>query len=110
MGLSQNGTSLIQAVAYNFDANISSQNGLVYPGPCNVDDPSEPQEQTDEPEQETITCLTKSEINEDILPGIPVQWYCGPQKPDMPPEKSTQSPLPLKILVCQQIAVQRAQC
>ena len=60
-------------------------------------------------EQQTITCLTKSEMKEDILLDIPVQRYDGPHKPDMPVEKSTHSPLPLRILVSQQISIQRAQ-
>ena len=48
-------------------------------------------------------------MKEDILLDIPVQRYDGPHKPDMPVEKSTHSPLPLRILVSQQISIQRAQ-
>ena len=69
MGLTKNG-GLIQSVADNFDANISSHNGLVYSCPCDSDDPSAAGPGTN-------IRAEISEMKEDILLDIPVQRYDG---------------------------------
>ena len=51
---------------------------------------------------------TKPEMSDDVYPDVPMQRYQGPQTPQMPPNKTTQSPLPLKVLTKQYISVQRA--
>ena len=94
-------------MADNFDANIYSQNGLVYSCPCDSDDPGAAGPGANI-RAANNHCLKTSEMKEDILLDIPVQRY-GPQKPDMPVEKSTHPPLALRIFASQQISIQRAQ-
>jgi hypothetical protein len=45
----------------------------------------------------TIKRLKKDEMKDEILPEVPVQRYRGPQKPDMPANMASRSPLPLKV-------------
>lgn len=44
-------------------------------------------------------------MTDEVLPDIPVQRYTGPKKPEMLAEVATKSPLSLKVLVRQHIAV-----
>ena len=47
----------------------------------------------------------KNEMSEEVLPDVPVQRYRGPHKPEIPAHTATRTPLPLKVLVQQQIYV-----
>ena len=111
MGLSTNNKCFIQAVADNFDANISSQNGLqsTHALAILMTQVKGDHEETDTPVHATIPRLDKSEMKDDVLPDIPVQRYEGPPKPNMPANDAKHSPLPLRILARQHISTQRAQ-
>ena len=50
----------------------------------------------------------KNKMSEEVLPDVPVQRYRGPHKPEMPVDTATRTPLPLKVLVLQQISVSGA--
>ena len=47
-------------------------------------------------------------MSEEVLADVPVQRYRGPHKPEIPADTSTRIPLPLKVLVQQQMSVSRA--
>jgi len=109
-GITDSSVGLVQAVADNFDANISSQNGLksthalallitqVQPDPTNEDSESDCK----------IKRLKKVEMKNEIPPDIPVQVYAGPKKPDMPELEAKRSVLPLKVLAQREVALRRA--
>ena len=50
----------------------------------------------------------KIKMSEEVLPDVPVQRYREPHKPEMPAATATRTPLPLKVLVQQQMYVSRA--
>ena len=50
----------------------------------------------------------KNEMPEEVLPDVPVQRYRGPHKPEMPADTAIRTPVPLKVLVQQEISVSRA--
>jgi hypothetical protein len=56
----------------------------------------------------TMKRLKRDEMKDEILPEVPVQRYRGPQKPDMPANLASRSPLPLKVLARELISVSRA--
>ena len=110
MGISAVNDSFIQAVADNFDANISSQNGLKSTHSVALL-LTQPKEVNDKPQAkgETIKRIHKDAMKEPVAPDIPVYRYEKPKKPDMPPSIVQRTPLPLKIIASQNISVHRAQ-
>ena len=86
----------MQCVVDNFNANISSQNGLQSTHVHSILLTQPHKEQNDETTY--IRRNGKEEMSQEILPDIPVQRYRGPSKPEMPYSVSTKSPLPLKVL------------
>ena len=75
----------MQAVEDTFSANISSQNGLLSTHALtmlltqnqpNVNDSSD--------EEETIPRIKKCDMKDDVTLDIPIKFYIGPKKPDMP--------------------------
>ena len=109
-GISNSDLGLVQTVADNFDANISSQNGIQSTHALVI---LLTQMQTHKSlgncgTSNTITRLKKDEMKDEIIPDVPIQRYRGPQKPDMPANLARRSPLPLKILTQKFISVSRA--
>ena len=76
---------LVQALADNFDTEISSQNGkmqthslaLIMTQPCNGNETSE---------EGTFVTLKKAEIKDSSLLNTIIQHYTGPKKPKIPPD------------------------
>jgi hypothetical protein len=104
---------LVQAVADNFDANISSQNGLRSTHALALlltqnRTLSESSAVCDKEENITIKRLKKTEMKNALKSDIPVQSYKGPKKPDMPELEAKRSILPLKVLAQQNIVLRRA--
>ena len=96
-------------MADNFDANISSANGLNSSHALAIllTQP-QPDELTNQQDSSTIKRLKKVEMSESILPDIHIHKYEGPKKPEMPRDAALHSPLPLRIIVSQVISLQRA--
>ena len=82
LGISSTGGGLIQAVADNFDANISSANGLesTHALAILLTQP-QPEEHINQQDSSTIKRLKKVKMSENILPDIPIHEYEGPKKP-----------------------------
>ena len=102
------GTKLVQAVADNFDANISSQNGLRSTHALALL-LTQPQSTVDVSSQDhpTIRRIKKEEMKDDTIPDIQIQRFIGPKKPEMPFSEVNQSPLPLRVLVSQLLSKER---
>ena len=96
-------------MADNFDANISSANGLksTHALAILLTQP-QPDEHIIQQDSSTIKRLKKVEMSENILPDIPIHEYEGPKKPEMPKDAALHSPLPLRVIVSQVISLQRA--
>ena len=107
MGIRPGSECLVQCVADNFDANISSQNGLQSTHALAILLTQPHKEQNHETTY--IRRIGKEELSQEILPDIPVQRHRGPSKPEMPYSASTKSPLPLKVLASQIISASRAE-
>ena len=114
-GISSSNDGLVQTVADNFDANISSQNGLCSTHALallvtqNKSRDGDPLDKDFEKPNPTIRRLRKEDMKQDIIPNIPVYSYHGPKKPAMPPKEAKRTVLPLRLLVQQSISVQHAQ-
>ena len=110
-GIEQASDGLIQAVADNFDADISSQNGKLatHSLAMLITQPAR-----DAPDNEengegcSIRRISKSEMSAPIDFEIPVQRYQGPKIVPMPPTCASKSVLPLKVLCSAAIAERRA--
>ena len=107
-GLKECSSGLVQTIADNFDANISSQNGLQSTHALAILVTQIQQGERSDLESTNIRRLQKEEMSEEVMPEIPVQRYRGPSKPEMPANLATRSPLPLKVLVAQRISAARA--
>ena len=109
LGISRSDAGLVQVVADNFDANISSPNGVqsTHALAILLTQPQQPDDQM-KYEENKIKRLKKTEMSENVLPDVPVHYYEGPKKPEMPYHAATHSPLPLSILASQRISVDRA--
>ena len=105
----QGSMGLIQAVADNFDANISSQNGkltthslaMLITQPTN-DTPDE------QHPRESIPRVSKADMSKPIDFEIRVHRYKGPKKVPMPENCSRKHVLPLKFLCSAVISERRA--
>ena len=107
-GIKDGSMGLIQVVADNFDADISSQNGksMTHSLAMLITQPTKEAANTNP--DETITRIRKSEMSQVIDFDIPVQRYQGPKKVPMPQKDSLRSVLPLKVLCSSIISAQRA--
>ena len=107
-GMDNSSNGLVQVVSDNFDATISSQNGLrsthslamllAFP-------------QTKNPAAITsgIGRLTVNEMKQPVAEDVPIERYSGPKKPQMPTKEATLTVLPLMILAHQVVLLSRAQ-
>ena len=108
-GIHQGSMGLIQAVADNFDANISSQNGkltthslaMLITQPTN-DTPDE------QHPRESIPRVSKADMSKPTDFEIRVHRYQGPKKVPMPENCSRKHVLPLKFLCSAVISERRA--
>ena len=108
-GITQGSLELIQAVAENFDAEISSHNGeittrsltMLITQPTNVSD-------DEQNTRESIPRISKSDMSREIVFEIPVQRYQGPKIIPVPDNCSKRSVLPLKILCSAILSERRA--
>ena len=106
-GINQGSLGLIQTVADNFDADISSQNGkitthslaMLITQPTNAYD-------DEQNTRESIPRISKSDMSREIDFEIPVQRYQGPKIVPMLDNGSKKSVLPLKAL-CRAILSER---
>lgn len=106
LGISAAEDGLIQAVADNFDAQISSPNGLQSTHALAIL-LTQPQKQKKIDDERQMKRLKKAEMSQE-LPDLPIIQYEGPKKPAMPDHAARCSPLPLKILAHQVISLKRA--
>ena len=108
-GISDNHTGLVQAIADNFDAAISSQNGKVSTHSLALlltqqQIKCDPQEEMDQ----TIRRIKKTNMFTSILYELRIHEYIGPKKPPMLTGTANKIILPLKIMAHTVIAKQRA--
>ena len=107
------GAGLVQAVVDNFDANISSQNGLRSTHALAV---LLTQTATCDAEHirqlpDTIPRIRKEDMAAQVDCDVPVHRYNGPKRPDIPHMKATKSVLNLTVLTVlasQVVAASRA--
>ena len=112
-GLLDHKVGIIQVMADNFDANISSPNWLnsthalaLLWTQMQANKPDDMNKETARPT--TIRRLNKNDMKEEIVHQVQVSHYNGPKKPDMPERFATHAVLPLKILASQCITLSRA--
>ena len=97
-------------MADNFDANISSQNGLRSTHALALLlTQNRISEDRTEQDKHTISRIGKNDVSAQMAPSVPVQHYHGTKKPDMPADCSKRSILPLKILAERVLVRKRAQ-
>ena len=108
MGIKESSSGLVQTIADNFDANISSQNGVQSTHALAILITQIQAEERFDFETTKIRRLRKEEMTEEVMPEVPVQRYMGPSKPEMPVNIATRSPLPLRVLASQIISASRA--
>ena len=107
-GIQSSDMGLVQAISDNFDANITSSNGLKSSHALALlmiqvcPNTEEGQEDT------TIKRLKKENVKDSTPSAIPISYYHGPKKPEMPEEVLRKCVLPLKVLAQQRILVQRS--
>lgn len=111
LGIACENTGLIQVVADNFDANISSPNGIksTHALALLVTQP-QPDSQTTSQEEHKIRRLKKAEMSESTIDEVSIHEYEGPKKPTMPTWAANQSPLPLAVLTSQVIIPSWERC
>ncbi|XP_078661436.1 uncharacterized protein LOC144905583 [Branchiostoma floridae x Branchiostoma belcheri] len=100
--------SLVQLVSDNFDAQISSQNGLLSTHSLAMLLTFVDKHGKDDGKGQTFRRIRKDEMKEQTIEDIPVQRYYGPKKPNMPSSEVNRSVLPLKVLAHQVVALERA--
>ena len=99
---------LIQGVSDNFDANLSTQNGLKQTHPLLATIILQHREQPQTEKRDPIPRLIKSELATVELNEPELKIYKGQQKPSMPHSCAQRGVLPLKILCSQVINVKEA--
>ncbi len=109
-GIGNTSSGLVQVITDNFDATISSQNGLRSTHSLAM---LLAMPETNKPETAGgvagIRRLTISEMKQPITEDAPIARYSGPKKPQMPAKEATRAVLPLKVLAQQVIQLARAQ-
>ena len=109
-GIVDAATGLIQVVADNFDADISSQNGKVSAHSLAVlITQPETGTETDILIPDTIKRIAKAEMSEPVEYDIDIQRYSGPKKPRMPANAAVKTVLPLKVLAQRVVSKPRAE-
>ncbi len=100
---------LVQAVADNFDANIS-QNGIrsTHALALLLTQPQQTEHDHAE-DKEIIRRLKKEELHKPVTSEVPIKHYNGTKKPPMPPCEAKHSVLTLKVLAQQTILHRRSQ-
>ena len=107
--ISDNHTGLVQAIANNFDADISSENGKVSTHSLallltQAQIKCDPQEEMDQ----TIRRIKKTDMSTSILYELRIHEYRCPKKPPMLTGSAYKIILPLKVMAHIIIAKQRA--
>ena len=107
-GVTDAAGGLIQVVADNFDANISSQNGLISTHSLAMlltfkDGTSETSS-----DETAIRRLTREEMKMPVAEDVAVHRYKGPKKPDMPEQMARRAVLPLRVLPHQTVQLTRS--
>ena len=106
-GLTESNSGLVQVVVDNFDATISSQNGLKSTHALAML-LTQPDFKGSDSQPRKICRLKHHEITEEITPDLQIQSYTGPKKPSMPINQIKHCVPPLKILAQQSIRHARA--
>ena len=99
---------LVQAIADNFDANITLPYGLKSTHALALLMTQVCPNTEDGQEDTTIKRLKKENIKDSSSSGIPISYYHGPKKPEMPEEALKKCVLPLKVLAQQRVLLQRS--
>ena len=107
-GVADAAGGLIQVVADNFDANISSQNGLVSTHSLAMlltfkDGTSEASS-----DDTAIRRLTREELKMPVAEDVAVHRYKGPKKTEMPVQMARRAVLPLRVLAHQTVQLTRS--
>ena len=98
---------LIQAVADNFDADISSQNGKVTTHALAMLI-TQPKHHDDKGTDARIPRISKAELSKPLDLEVPIQRFQGPKRVPMPEKCSKKQVLPLKVLCSRIISERRA--
>ena len=98
---------LIQAVADNFDADISSQNGKVTTHALAMLI-TQPKHHDDKGTDARIPRISKAALSKPLDLEVPIQRFQGPKRVPMPEKCSKKQVLPLKILCSRIISERRA--
>lgn len=108
-GLSTSSSSLVQVIADNFDADISSPNGKssIHSLAMLLTQPDSNHE-FETVQRETIRRAKKEDMGEPLEYDVEVQRYNGPKKPPMPQNNAKRSVQPLRMLAQQIISKRRA--
>ena len=112
-GLFNSNDGFIQAVADNYDANVSSPNGLRSTHALallltQMTNAGTPQIEDHPPTVPVIRPISKAEMNDHIASPISVHRYHGPKKPDMPANCCNRIVPPLAVLASQAVSLSRA--
>ena len=107
-GMMSSENGLVQAVADNFDASISSANGLkqTHALALLITQVQHGGDTADEPEK--IRRLKKEDMHQKLEESAIPQLYCGPKKPNMPESNAERTVLPLSILARLQLGIKHA--
>ena len=110
-GLMDSKVGLVQTIADNFDANISSANGLksTHALALLVTQIDDDKADLQKAENLTIRRLSKDEMRDDPAKPVILQHYNGPKKPVMPETSAVGSVLPLRVLAAKVISAKRAE-
>lgn len=101
---------LLQAVGDNFDANISSPNGLKQTHSMALIITQENQSTAEyQDTNRQITRLSKADVKEIRPMDVNISRYKGPKNPPMPRDEAKQAVTSLKVLASQVVVLQRAQ-
>ena len=112
-GLFHSKHGLIQTVADNYDANVSSPNGLRSTHAMallltQMNDSATPEIEENPQTVPVIRRISKDEMKNQMTPSISICRYNGPKKPDMPADVSNRRIPQLKVLASQIVSVSRA--
>jgi len=110
LGLSANKNGLIQVLSDNFDANISSQNGLISTHVLAILVTAADKYRRERVKPEFFPRLAAEEMKTQLPEDVPVQRYRGPRQPTMPESEAKRTVLPLHVLAKQAVALNRAKC
>ena len=107
-GISSEQSGLVQVVADNFDADISSQNGKLSTHSLAILLTQPEEKEAENKIRNTIKRVNKNDMSNPIEYEIPIKRYNGPKQPEMPKHAASKSVLPLKVLVHTFLAERRS--